>query len=143
MTAFKWPAQLYQMAVGWNNASALLSVEQFPATGLKPWSPVDGYSTYNPGKRVIRLDGQIYLSGYPSCDWPFSYWTREHYQYLLSTFSTGGSSYSGKVTIKTRVSSGAFANYNAIMQLPFLPELARKRTLYITPVLRFTRLVAI
>lgn len=133
----------YQIAAGYNNASALKPIEGFIPSGDRSFAPPSAYSSFNAGMMKIRLDGTVYLAGYPSAIWLFTVLTRKQYQFLMSTYSTGGTAYSGKVTIKTRKPDGSFGNYNAVMLLPLLPELNRVLTLYRDVPVKFTRLVAI
>lgn len=133
----------YELAYGWNNASALRSIESLIPNGDRGFVPVQGYSAYNAGNVIIRMDGLIYLQGFPSAVWIFSAMTRAQYQYLIANYTVGGISYSGYVTLRTRKDSGSFANFNAVINLPLLPELQRARKLYRDVPVRFSRLVAI
>ncbi len=137
------PWQEYAIAAGWNNTALLKTIESITPPSDRPFYPVNGYSSFNPGAIRIRGDGSIYLAGYPSCGWRFSAMTRKQYQYLMSTYTVGGNSYSGKVTIRTRKDDGTFANYNAVLLLPILPEVQRVLKLYRDVEIRFSRLVAI
>lgn len=131
----------YAIAAAYNNASGLKRIETIiPSGESKAFPPVNAYSAYNPGTLRLRADGLAYITGYASTEWRFSYLSVVHYRYLISTYSTGGNSYAGKVTIRTRIADGTFANYNAIMLLPILPKLNRTYLKYRDVVIRFTRL---
>lgn len=133
----------YKIVSGWNNASTLRSIESIIPSNDKPFPPPNAYSGFDAGQAIIRGDGQIYLAGFGAFSWAFKGLTRAQYQYLMATYSTGGNSYSGKVTVRSRIQDGTFANYNAILLLPKLPELQRTRTVYQDVEIRFTRLVAL
>lgn len=133
----------YQIAVGWNNAASLRSIESITPTNDSAFPPPSAYNGFDAGSVLVKGDGQTYLSGFAAFTWRFSHLTWAQYQYLIATYSTGGTSYSGKVTVRSRIQTGSFANYNAILLLPKLPELQRTRKIYRDVEIRFTRLVAI
>lgn len=137
------PWQEYALAYGNNNAASLQSIESITPSGDRGFVAVQGYSSYDEGIVNVRQDGLIYISGYPTAAWVFSALTRKQYQYLQSNYTVGGTSLSGYVTVRTRKEDGTFANFNAVLLLPKLPELNRRRKLYQDVTIRFVRLVAI
>lgn len=134
------PWQEYAIAAGWNSANLLKNIESIIPAGDRAFCAPNAYSAYNPGTLRLRADGVAYVEGFPSVTWMMAILTRKQYQYLMTTYSTGGNSYSGKVTIRTMTPSGSYANYNAIMLLPIMPELDRAFKLYRSVQIRFTRL---
>lgn len=130
----------YAIAAGWNNTTGLRNIESLTPSGDKPFRTPNAYSAFNPGTLRLRADGIAYVEGFPSTAWLLDVLTRKQYQFLMTTYSTGGNSYSGKVTIRTMTPSGSYANYNAIMLLPIMPELDRAFKIYRSVQIRFTRL---
>lgn len=134
----------FQIAATWNSAASLRRIASItPASDVLPFAPPAGYAFFNPGTLIIRADGLSYVAGYPSTIWRFSYMTRLQYAYLIATYSSGGNSYAGQVTVRTIKQDKTYANYNAIMRIPFLPELQHKRAKIYDVDIRFSRLVAI
>jgi hypothetical protein len=134
----------YQLAAGWNGAGSLVDIQSIIPTGDRRFVAPQGYSGFDEGVLRVRLDKQRYLTGHTSFPWLFDVLTVAQYRYLMATYTTGGNSYSGKVTARTRIpSSGAFANYNAILYLPKLPELTRKYLSYRDVVIQFVDAVAL
>ncbi len=115
-------------------------MEALRPDGGKYFYPPSAYSAFNPGSVRIRMDGQIYNTGFPSADWHFDTMFRDQYRYLQSNYTTGGNSYSGTVTMKTPNVAGTYTPYNAIMILPPLPEIERNFTAYRNITVKFSRL---
>lgn len=133
----------YAIAAGHDNAIGLVNIEAIKPTGDKFFVPPEAYSSFDDGVLRMRADGTRYTTGRKSFTWPFKVWTVAQYRYLMTTYTTGGNSYSGPVTVKTRAPGGTYANYNAILLLPELPDLARRYLTYRGPVLIFADAVAI
>ncbi len=129
----------YKLAAAWNNAAGLSPIETILAVeGMYP-APL---GTYDPGERRKTGDGLDYFRGYPSCQWPFVfiYWAK--HKSLMSTYCAG--SYSGKVTVRTRIDDSAnYANFNAIINLPKLPDTRPESLRFEDYIITFTRMVAI
>ncbi len=130
----------YGIAAGWNNTPS--NIEGITPTSDRKFFPPTAFSSFNPGTIRVRADGQLYETGFESVTWRFSVLTRKQYQYLMTTYSTGSNSYSGKVSIRTIGVDGNYADYNAIMILPTLPELTRQFIAYRDVDVRFIRLTA-
>lgn len=134
----------YQIAAGYNNAGALVNIESLTPSGDRPFHVPDGWSQFDLGVEKIRLDRLSTLAGYPATAWVFAALTRKQYAYLQSTYTSGGASYRGKVTIKTIKADGqTFANYNAVMVLPKLTESQRRGGAYPDVKVQFIGLVAL
>jgi hypothetical protein len=130
----------YGIAVGWNNTPT--NVESIVPTSDRKFFPPTAFSSFSPGTIRVRADGQLYETGFESVTWRFSVLTRKQYQYLMTTYSTGGNSYSGPVSIETIGPAGTYITRNAIMILPTLPELTRQFIAYRDVDVRFIRLTA-
>ncbi len=133
------PQYSYAIAPGYNQAT-LTNVESLRPNGGKYFYPPSAYSAFNPGSVRIRMDGQVYNTGFPSAAWHFDTMFRDQYQYLMQNYSIGGNSYSGTVTVQTRDVAGTYTPYNAVMILPPLPEIERNFTAYRNVTVKFTRL---
>lgn len=137
------PFYNYMIGAGWNVALvSLTNFESLSISGEPPLKVGGMYGTYDPGLMRIRGDGTVYLAGYGSCALPFPGITRGQVRYLSTTFCN--SSYSGKVTIYTRLDDPAtYARFNAIMRLPKLSESQKRWAAFQDYVVRFDRLVAL
>lgn len=135
----------YKIAAGYNNAAGFVNIEAITPTGDRNFAPPQAYAGFSPGVLRVRADGLRYVAGFQTIIWQFSVLTAAQWRYLMDTYSTGGNSYSGKVTISSRGVDDAYASYNAIINIPPLPELesGRKWKNYRDVVIRFTRAVAI
>jgi hypothetical protein len=133
----------YRIAAGHNNTAGLVNVEDIAPPGDRAFYPPSAYSSYNVGAIRLRLDGTAYTAGMPSVEWLFDVMTRAQWRYLQDTYTVGGNSHSGKVTVRTRDMDGAYTNYNAVMILPRLVDLERSFTLYRRVIVRFIRLEAV
>lgn len=132
----------YQIAAGHDNAAGLVNIEAITPSGDKTFYPPAGVGTYNPGEFRIRGDVSLYIAGEASCEWVFSSLTRAQVRYLMTTYCA--SSYSGKVTIRTKTDNiNTYANYNAVMVLPKLTETERNYTRYRNYRIRFIQVTAL
>lgn len=132
----------FQIAAGYNNAVGLVNIESItPSTDWRAFTVPDGFASYSPGERKTRPDGIDYTRGYPTVTWNFAGITRKQYIYLRDTYCNDG--LSGKVTIRTLKEDNTYANFNAVMHVPQLPELTRRLGSYEDCDIRFTRLVAL
>jgi len=135
------PQYEYKLASGYNLPSgSLTNIEAIRPNGGSYFYPPSAYSAYNPGSVRIRVDGQVYNTGFPSATWKFDTMFRDQYQYLMQNYTTGGNSYSGTVTVQTRDVAGTYQTYNAVMVLPTLPEIERNFRAYRNVSIKFTRL---
>lgn len=71
----------------------------------------------SPGALAIRLNSLGFRRGFAYVDWLFAVLTRLQYEYLKSTYCSGGDS--GLVTVYTTLSGMNYARYNATL---FVPE---------------------
>ncbi len=134
------PQYNYKLASGQNLPSgSLVNIESIRPS-VKYFYPPSGYSSFNPGSVKLRTDGQVYNTGYPSAKWHFDTMWRDQYQYLQSTYCTGGNGYSGTVVVQTVNQQGTYTVYNSIMVLPTLPEMERNFISFRNVEVRFTRL---
>lgn len=133
----------YKIYPGWNNAGNLVDIQSITPTGDKPFVAPQAYSSWDDGVLRIRADGVVYVTGFKQFTWRFSVLTVAQYQYLVSTYATDTLGYSGPVTVATRGRAGTFANYNAYINIPKLPDLTRRYLTYRDTDILFTRVVAI
>lgn len=126
------PYYQYAIADGHNNAAGLTNIESLSAGG-KAFYPVVGVGTYDPGIREFRGNQTTSFNGSPSLNWVSSL-TWAQYEKVLNDYCdlvNSEPSYSGLVTIRTRTTGSAYANFNAQLILPPPIELQRNYTLYI------------
>jgi hypothetical protein len=95
---------------------------------------------YSPGKRLIRADGSVYDTGYPTVVWHFGIMYFDQYPYLQSAYATGG--WGGQVTILTTLNDVTYSRMNAAMIIPQQTELKSHMGWYVDVPVQFTRLVA-
>lgn len=113
---------------------SLTNIETITPSGDVQFYPPASYGSYNPGQYIIRGDGSVYLSGYPSTEWvwsgsPGGKITRAQIRYLQETYCNNG--YSGPVTILTTTDDpGVYQRTNATMILPKLPEGGKNFTVF-------------
>lgn len=113
----------YQLAAGNDNEAGLQNVEVvIPAYNQRTTFYPRGRGNYDEGIVRIRADGTAYITGYASITWPLNVLTYTQWAYLQTNYCTGGTGLSGKVTVRTRIPAGTYANYNAVMILPKLSE---------------------
>jgi len=136
------PQYQYKIAAGHDLPSgSLTNIEAIKPTNDRYFYAPEGYYAINPGTIRLRLDGTNYETGYPSTRWRFMTMTRAQYQYLISTYSTGGNSYSGNVTINTRdATAGTYVKRNAIMHIPTPEQLTPNFTVVQNIEIKFSRL---
>jgi hypothetical protein len=139
MTTFSQHA----LAAGLNVAlNALTNIERIKPTNdpyyfVAPQAIPHG----SPGARMARLNGLSYRRGYPYVDWLFAVMTRLQYEYLKTTYCSGG--YSGLVTVYTTVSSMNYARYNAVLDIPETEAIPDGFYAYQKIPIRLSHLVAI
>lgn len=133
----------YQIATGYNNAAGLVNIENITPSGSRAFDAPDGLSKYRPGgQAIIRGNGTITWTGYPSTEWEWSLITLQQVRYLMTTYCASG--YSGLVTIKTQTDNiEVYANFNAVMTLTPLPEFPLLYPEIAPYKVRFTRMVAL
>lgn len=111
------PFQSYSIASGFNNAVGLTNVETtFPLFRNKPLI-VQG-RTLNPGIKRKRADKLAYRTGFVIIEWRIPVMSIEQYNYWIATYTTGGNSFSGKNTIRTKNALDAYANYSVVSDIP-------------------------
>lgn len=133
----------YQIAAGYNNAAGLVKISSITPSSDVPFVDPKGFSGYTPGALKIRGDGTTFYAGYGSTVWSMGYLTQLQYTYLQTTYCGGAGSFAGKVTIKTRIGTATYANYNAILNIPLPSELEFQAGYWLNVPLRFTRMVAL
>lgn len=132
------PQYDYGIVAGFNGTP--VNVETIQDSQGRYLYPPSGFSSWNPGTSRLRMDGNVYQTGFTVVEWEFdTFWT-QWYQLWQSSYTTGGNSYSGNVTINTPNPAGTFVNQNAVMVLPPLVELERNFKAYQKVKIRFTRL---
>lgn len=142
----------YKWAVAYNNAGSLALVSTTIPSGDKPFNfrpgevvgnEVLALPNYSLGVRKIRGNGRSMFSGYSSTIWKFGAWTLPQYLYLQTTFCGGAGHFDGLVTIRTTTGGVAYANYNAVMNIPQPSEMEYDGLHYIAPIITYTRMVAL
>lgn len=136
----------YKIAVNYNNTAGLTLISSIvPSTdeAFNLGEIVLGLALYNPGIAKIRGTGLTTRSGFKSTRWNFGYWTLLQYEYLQTTYCGGLGNYSGFVTIRTRTGNTAFANFNAIIEVPTPDQLEWQFPKYVAPYLAYKRMVAL
>jgi hypothetical protein len=111
----------YKIAAGHNNAGGLTLIGLIVPAGDIAFPEPTARLSYSPGVRRVRLDQQLYVAGFPAQTWEMPFLSLPQYQYLKTTYCGGG--YSGLVTVRTRWNAGAYAHFNAVLQVPLEPEL--------------------
>lgn len=135
------PQYGYKIGSGYNLPDgSLTNVEMLRPNGGQYLYPPQGYNAFNPGSVRIRMDGQVYNTGFPSVEWKFDTVFRDQYRLWQSNFTIGGNSYSGTVTMVTPNIQGTYTKYNSVMILPTLPAIERNFTAYRNMTIKFTRL---
>lgn len=133
---------LYALAPGWNNIDDLVVIEGLAPFGETPIQAFRGWATYDPGQFVIRGDGTLYISGYPTAQWIFGWLSRDQLYYFQTTYGNAG--YSGKVTVATTSDiPDTLTIYNAVLIIDKLPNQNPYFNQYLDAVIRFTRMVPI
>lgn len=128
------PFQDYKIASGWNNAAGLANIEtQFPKFQNEPLI-VRGRG-FNPGLKRIGANFQVYTTGKRVIRWRFRVMSIAQFNYFVTTYTTGGNSYSGKNTIRTKDETDTYANYSVTSQLPSPDELEFKAGAYLDVVI--------
>lgn len=121
-----------QWATGFDNVAGLQEVRQdlpvFPgsAYGADPATPND-----NPGNIQVRADKLSSVNGYRIITWRFDLLTREQWAYIQTTYTVGGSSYSGLMTIRTLDEDNSYTDLNATMYLPPKSQMDRDGDFYL------------
>ena len=106
-----------RIAAGWNvPLLSMPNIETIIPTNDRAFYPPTAYGHYSPGQQRIRMDGLVYMAGYPSLVWLFDVLTRLQQEYLRTTYCAGG--FSGKVTIYTPLGTSTYVRMNAVMILP-------------------------
>lgn len=131
----------YQIAAGHNNAAGLTNIESLVPSGNIAFPPPAARGNRNPGITRIRANGVATQSGYPAQVWRMVWLTYEQYAYLKTTYASGG--YSAAVTVRTRFGSGDYANYNAVLNIPYESDLNDVGWGYRDVSLTLTRMVAL
>lgn len=129
--------QGYQWATGFNNASALKSVEvDVPTFQNKPFY-VHAMGGWDGGLLRPRGDKTIGVYGFQRITWIADLMSDAQYNYIQAK-TPGGNGFSVKMTIRTLNQASVFANYSAVLQLPKKAELDRIWNAYRNVALVFT-----
>ncbi len=134
----------YQWVSGFDNAGSLVNVEDdVPRHLSKQLFYPQGRANFDDGMVRIRADGLSYTTGFKSFTWPLNVLTYAQWAYIQTNYATGGIGLSGKMTVRTRLIGGTYANYNAILILPNPPDENKRFVALRNTELRFARAVAI
>jgi hypothetical protein len=131
----------YQIAAGNNNAAGLVALQAITPSGNIAFPPPTAKAFYNPGAIRFRGNGQAVHVGFPSQEWLMVWLTYEQHAYLKTTYCGGG--YSGAITARTKYSTVAVANYNAVLVVPHESALVSFGWGFKPVLLLLTRLVAL
>lgn len=102
----------YLVAVGHNGTASYGTVDPQPKCRGMRW-----------GRRMLAGDGLEYEDGFRSAAWQYGYLTVAQMGTLLSQFGLGEGTPSAFVTVRTwRNSDRVFADYNATMLMPEIPD---------------------
>lgn len=107
---------LYKIAAGWNNIAGFAVWTSLQDSNGNKMPHIQSWGTYQPGQTIERGDGSLSFDGLPRIEWTVSFLLQSQYDYLRTTYCSGG--YRGKVTIATRINSIIYGNYNAWFSLP-------------------------
>ena len=132
----------YKIAAGYNVAlNSLVNIETIKPTNEQYFYAPKAIPYGSPGAKKVKLNGVSYRSGYPYVDWQFGVLTRAQYEYLKTTYCSGG--YSGQVTIYTTVSGNTYARYNAVIDIPETAAIPDGFYAYKNVAVRMSHLVAL
>jgi len=133
---------LYALAPGYNNQDELVVIEGLTPFGETPIQAFQGWATYDPGQFIIRGDGSLYISGYPTAEWKFAWLSRDQLYYFMTEYGNAG--YSGPVTVLTTSDiPDTLITFNAMMVIDKLPNQNAYFDQYLDATIRFTRMVPI
>lgn len=133
-------ADEYAVAPNHNNAVGLVVVHTTVVSG-KYFAHIQGIGTFDPGEERVYVDASHDDVGEGLFTWLSTRMTWAQYEYILATpLQTRRSN---RVTVRTRLTGAAYANYNAILTLPKTSELTRVFGCYLDVQWRFTAVVAI
>ena len=113
--------QSNSIATGWNNAGALVNIEEI-LVGGKYYPTTDDLSGYQPGQPYIDGDGLTKFNGFKAVIWKFGVISYLQYWNIYNSATIHNGAFSAKVTIRTRASndSTTYANYNARSTIPVI-----------------------
>jgi hypothetical protein len=133
-------SDLYALAAGYNVAQGSLAlITSITPGGDEAFSMPLVWPLYNPGETKARLSGTLYSSGYASIEWRFGRLTFLQWDYLSSTYCSGG--LSGLVTVYTTLNNkSTYVRRNAIMTLKKPNELTSEGYWYTRAPVLFTKL---
>lgn len=132
----------YKIAAGYNVAlGSLVNIESIRPTNDQYFYAPKAIPYGSPGAKKIKLNGVSYRSGYPYVDWQFGVLTRAQYEYLKTTYCSGG--YTGQVTVYTTVSGNTYARYNAVIDVPETAAIPDGFYAYKNVAVRLSHLVAL
>lgn len=120
------PFSEYGIVYGWSGTPNNVETT-FPTYQGHPLI-VRGRGLYDPGIIRTRADKLDYLTGFSTVIWRIKVLSVAQYNYFQDTYTVGGNSYSGKVTIRTRNTDDAFANVNAVLKMPKASTLTKHPT---------------
>ena len=132
----------YKIAAGYNVAlNSLVNIETIKPTNDQYFYAPKAIPYGSPGAKKVKLNGVSYRSGYPYVDWQFGVLTRAQYEYLKTTYCSGG--YTGLVTVYTTVSGSTYARYNAVIDVPETAAITDGFYAYKNVAVRLSHLVAL
>ncbi len=111
--------QDYKIIPGFDNSGTLVSIETvLPVYRGGVVGILQSRGSFTPGLIRPRADRLRTTSGYSFVEWLFPYLSIAQWDFIQTTYTVGGNSYSGKVTIRTLSEANAFTNLNAYLYLP-------------------------
>jgi hypothetical protein len=131
--------QQYAIAPNFNNAANLVLLDSIMVNN-RPFI-VQGIGRYSTGELNTNANGRASYIGYPSIFWAFTVLLYAQFEHLNTTYCNGD--YSGDVTIRTRLDSTSYSNFNAVMTLPQSKDVNKRLGAYIGVEIPFTRLEAL
>ena len=135
--------QGYQWATGLNNAGGLANIEDdVPRYQGEPFI-IQGRGALSSGIIRQRADSSLYTTGLVTFVWIAPIMSEAQYDYIQDTYTVGGNSLYGLMTVRTLNDATTFANYNATMQIPDRSELTRKRNAFQDVTITFTNVEAL
>lgn len=105
-------AELYEVAAGWNNTGGYGTLTPQPKSiGMKA------------GRRTQTGDQNIYQDGFYNVELRWGFLRKSQYTALCSQFGVAEGTPSAQVTLRLPQNIGrAFADYNAVVILPDMPD---------------------
>lgn len=129
----------HKIAAGWNQAGSLAYIEDAVVWYQGKPLIIRSRGGWDEGIERDRADKLSTITGFQIFEWAAPVMGANQYDNLQDTYTVGGTSLRGKVTVRTRSinDDDTFANYNAVLVLPKRKDLERKFDAYLNVKLRF------